>query len=167
MSGEEIKIVCAAMSSETKWIYSIIGVLVGAAISGCVAYYLSKQTREQNYYMGLMKLMGDHNWGLVREKLSPGISVTNASLGVSVVCYQHINLMFYAWLHKTIVSKDGSLEGWKRWAAAIVDGASKPANSEYASAYRDILGHKDLWPSEFVTWLGEELRMTADKFPKN
>lgn len=92
--------------------------------------------------------------------------VTNSSLGVAVVCYQHLNLIFYAWLHKTIISKDGSLDGWKRWTTAIIQGAAQPENAEYASAYRDILGHGDLFPKAYIAWLGEELGMTADKFSK-
>ena len=62
------------------------------------------------------------------------------------VCYQQLNLLLYAWLHKDIVKKDGTLNGWQRWANASVEGAKKPGNEKYGFAYRDIPVHGDLYP---------------------
>ena len=50
-----------------------------------------------------------------------------------------LNLLLYAWLHKDIVKKDGTLNGWQRWANAIVEGAKKPGNEKYGFAYRTFL----------------------------
>ena len=142
----------------------LVGTVLSATVAGSLAYFIFRKNRTQNYYSGLLKFMGDHNWNMLRDKLHAGLPISTAETKVAVVCYQHLNLLFYAWLHRDTVDADGSLAGWKNWAKAIVDGAKLQGNEQYRIAYRDILKHGDLYPVEYRQWLRKTLGISEDAF---
>lgn len=142
----------------------IIGGILGSIITGIVMWFVAQRQRKQTYYNSLIKLFEKHNWNILSQKLDPGIDILNVSPGISTVCYQHLNLFLYAWLNKSIIEKDKTLKGWKNWSKAIVDGAKKKEREEYRKCYRQILTHGDLYPSEFITWLENELGISAKAF---
>ena len=146
-------------------IAAIYGGVLGAIIAGAIAWRIGARARQHNYYSTLVKLMADHNWNCLTHKVSAGLPVTFVDEPTVTVCYQQLNLLLYAWLHKDIVKRDGTLAGWQRWANAIVEGTKKPGNEKYGFAYRDILVHGDLYPEEFRTWLKTELQLSAERFP--
>jgi hypothetical protein len=142
-----------------------LGAILGATVTGVVAWKVGTKMRRHSYYSTLLKLITDHNWNSLKEKVNAGLLITSVDQGTATICYQHINLLLYAWLHKDVIEKDGSLVGWKRWAKAIVDGAKRPGNEKYGHAYRDILDHGDLCPADFIAWLSAALEFSAERFP--
>ena len=141
-----------------------IGTLIAVTSAGAIALFVYRKNRKQNYYIGLVKLFGDHNWNLVGHKLSDGLPITGAESNIVIVCQQHLNLLFYAWLHLETIEADGSLGGWRRWASAIVEGAKLPENDQHRQAYFDILSHGDLYPQAFRDWLGQSLGLCVEAF---
>ncbi len=146
-------------------IAGIYGGLLGSFIIGTAAWFVGARARRHSYYSTLLKLMGDHNWNCLSHKISAGLPICYVDDEIATLCYQHINLLFYAWVHRGIIKKDGSLRGWKRWAEAIVEGAKLTGNEKYSLAYRDILVHGDLYPDKFRDWLKKKLAFSADRFP--
>jgi len=110
-------------------IAAIYGGVLGAIVAGAIAWRIGARARQHNYYSTLVKLMADHNWSCLTHKVSAGLPVTFVDEPTVTVCYQQLNLLLYAWLHKDIVKKDGTLNGWQRWANAIVEGAKKPGRN--------------------------------------
>jgi hypothetical protein len=145
-------------------IIALIGGLVGAVLGIIAALNIAQQNRQQQYYINWIKSISEHNWKLLEHKLDPGLAITEVGLNPRVVCYQHLNLLLLAWLHKKTIKKDGSLKGWKNWAADIVDGAKLKKNAQISSAYHYILTNRDLYPDAFISWLNEEMQLSADKF---
>jgi hypothetical protein len=135
------------------------------ALGSFITWLVGARARRHNYYSTLVKLMGDHNWNRLKAEVKSGLPVTFVDEGTATVCYQHINLLLYAWLHKDLLKKDKTLEGWKRWADAIVEGATRVGHEQYGYAYRDILVHGDVYPTAFIRWLKTELQFSADRFP--
>ena len=145
----------------------ILGVfsgIVGAVFTGVIAWFIANRNSKQRYYDSLMKLIEQHNWNLKAHSLDTGLNVKDVKPDVSIVCYQHLNILFYAWLNKSIIEKDGSLEGWKNWANEIVNGASKSDRSEFRACYRQILTHGDIYPKAYLSWLDSELGLSIKAF---
>lgn len=147
-------------------IAAILGGIAGAVVSGAVAIFVALRQRKQTYYSNLIKFFEAHNWKLLEHKLDPGITVNAEENKVSVVCYQHLNLLFFAWQNRSIIKRDGSLDGWKNWVAAISDGANEEGRETFNSCYRQILNHGDLYPKEFINWLEEKLEFSVKCFPE-
>ena len=145
-------------------IYAFFGAILGAIASAATNYFIFRRNRAQNYYSGLAKLISDHNWSLVKEKIDDGLVITGVDPKVAVVCYQHLNLLFYAWLHRDTVEADGSVRGWKNWAAAIVNGAKSADHDQYRIAYYEILRHGDLYPVAFRHWLQSTIGFSRGAF---
>src|SRR3954447_2477008 len=110
-------------TSEFPW--PLVSGLCGAIIGATVSWLVSRRTRKQNFYIALIKNVSDHNWSSLKEQIHSGLCVSAEESKVLTLCYQHINLLFFAWLHKDIITKDGSLEGWKRWAQSIILGCQQ------------------------------------------
>ena len=144
---------------------AIYGGVLGAVVSGWIAWRMATKARSHNYYSTLLKLMTDHNWNCLKAGLRSGLAVTFADEKINTLCYQHMNLMLFAWLHREIIASDGTLEGWKCWARAIVEDANREKNLMYGYAYRDILVHGDIYPPTFIAWLKTVLGLSADRFP--
>ena len=145
-------------------ISGIFGALVGALVGAWIVWKTSSKAQKQAYYGGLINYLGTHNWNLVSQKLNPGLPITNIPLEISVVCYQHLNLLFYLWLNRDIVEKDGSIKAWKNWANGIIEGAKVSGNNHFRECYHDIFSHKDLYPDEFYTWLNDKLSLSSTAF---
>lgn len=146
------------------WAAILIGACVGAVVSFAVSLSVAHGNRRHSYYDRLILTMSEHNWNLMLNGLKPGLPVTNISPGVSIVCYQHINLLFLVWLNRSYASRDGSMEGWRRWASAIKRGSKLPENEEFKACYRQILVHGDLYPAKFTRWLSDDMRFSAADF---
>ena len=149
-----------------QFFVGISGVIIGAIITGATAWYIAQKNSKQNYYNSLIKLFEQHNWNIINNKLEVGFDVHNVDTKISIVCYQHVNLFFYAYLNKSIIENDGTLDGLKNWARKIMDGAKKPDREEFRKCYRQILTHGDLYPKDFITWLEKKLEFSAIKFPE-
>lgn len=142
----------------------IAGGLIGGMITAFIALYIGSRARQQNYYGGLANLLAEHNWNRLKENIPSGLPVTQVDEKVSILCYQHIGLFLYAWMHMGIIKNDKSILGWKRWGESIVKGTQLPGNEQYGYAYRDILVHGDLYPEEFINWLSKEMNFSASQF---
>ena len=145
---------------------AMLGGILGVAISALVAIFIAKYQRKQSYYTNLIKIFETHNWSLMEYQLDSGITVNDIDNKVAIVCYQHLNILFFAWLNKSIIEKDASLNGWKNWVTAIIEGANEPNRNSFNRCYRQILTHGDLYPKEFIKWLDSELELSAKKFPE-
>jgi len=148
-------------------ISAVYGGLAGALISSIISLIVAKNNRQFSYYENLVKLFEAHNWRILEHKLDSGLNVRTENNEIAVVCYQHLNLLFFVWLNRKTARKDGSLEGWKNWAEEIIQGASKTNRIQFRNCYRQILNHGDLYPKKFIYWLDEELSISAKKFPES
>lgn len=63
---------------------AIIGGLFGAAITAAIALYIGNRERQQNYYAGLAKLLAEHNWNRLKEKIPPGLPITQVDEKTSI-----------------------------------------------------------------------------------
>ena len=142
------------------WIAVISG-LSGAIITSVIAWYLGSKTSQEKYYDSLVKLLEHHNWNMKLHGLDSGLTVKNVDPKVSVVCYQHLNILLYVWLNRKIAVKDGSMKGWKNWADEILRSCDKVEKSEYRTCYRQILTHGDIYPERFIQWLDQELGLSV------
>ena len=152
---------------EDPRLYPFLAALVAATCASAVALFIFRRNRTQNCYVSLRKLISDHNVSLLREKIGDGLPISNVDPKVVIVCNQHLNLLFYAWLNRRTIEADGSLEGWKNWSSAIVAGAKLPNNEQYRAAYFDILSHGDLYPVAFRHWLDQSLHLSNTAFTPN
>ncbi|WP_075342280.1 hypothetical protein [Tenacibaculum agarivorans] len=143
---------------------AVLGGLMGAIITGIVSYIIANRNTKKSYYNSLIKLIEQHNWNLKIHNLDSGLSVKNVDQNVSIVCYQHLNILFHVWLNKKIVKKDGTLEGWKNWAKEIVSSSKKTERKEFRDCYRQILVHGDIYPKIFLVWLDQELGISSKAF---
>ena len=146
------------------WVAILISACVGAAVSLAVSLAVAHGNRRHAYYDRLISGISEHNWKLLSNNLKPGLPVTNISPDVSIVCYQHINLLFLVWLNRSYASRDGSMEGWKRWSNAIVKGSKLPENEEFKTCYRQVLTHGDLYPKKFIRWMSEDMKFSVSDF---
>jgi len=146
------------------WIAILISAGVGATVSLFVSVFVARGNRKHAYYDKLISTISDHNWSLLTNSLSPGLPVTNISRETSIVCYQHINLLFLIWLNRTYAKRDGTMKGWKRWADAVVKGSKLPENKCFRDCYRQILSHGDGYPNLFITWLANEMSFSVADF---
>lgn len=136
----------------------------GAILGSTMTWFVGVRGRRQNYYIALVRNLVDHNWSSLREKTGSGLGISTAQEKICTVCYQHINLLFFAWLHHDIIRRDGSLDGWKHWAQTIVVGAQCSENDCFRAAYCDILTHGDIYPVKFLEWLDKTLGMSKERF---
>ena len=139
----------------------LIGGILGALFVGIISWKISKKERKQNYYLGLINLISNHNWKLKENNLNPGLKITSVPIDISIICYQHLNLLFYAWLNKSIIEMDGSIKGWKNWVDEIFSGAISTGNNQYKECYKSILTNKDLYPDDFIEWLNSEMKFSV------
>ena len=151
------------MSQNTLLLGGLIG-LFGSIVVALMAYFVGRRNRAQAYYGGLVGLISDHNWKCLTHDVRSGHTVVSKDDKVSTVCYQHLNLLFYAWLHKEVIGSDGSMDGWKNWVQAIVEGAHLSGNEAYRLSYAQILLHGDLYPGKFREWLRKEMNLYAERF---
>ncbi len=146
------------------FLLAVFGGLIGATLTGLIAWIIANRKTKQNYYNSLIKIIEQHNWNLKAHNLDSGLSVKSVDQNVSIVCHQHLNILFYAWLNRSIIEKDGSLGGWKNWTNEIVNGAEKPERKEFRDCYRQILVHGELYPKAFLIWLDQELGISPKAF---
>lgn len=144
----------------------IFGGVVGALLTILGAIFVAQAQRKQSYYSDLIKLFGAHNWNLLQHDLDSGITVRDVEDKVAVVCYQHLNILLFVWLNKSVVENDGSLKGWRNWTDAIVKGANELDRKSFKSCYRQILTHGDLYPEKFIIWLETKLKFSVKRFPE-
>jgi hypothetical protein len=153
--------------TEDPRLWAFVGAVIGATASAAMNYFIFRLNRAQNYYSGLAKMISDHNWSLVKEDVDDGLVITGVDRKVAIVCYQHLNILFYAWLHRHTIETDGSMKGWRNWATAIVNGAKTPDHKQHCIAYFQILCHGDLYPAAFLQWLESTLGLSKDAFSLN
>jgi len=146
------------------WVAILVSACVGALVSLVVSLFIARGNRKHAYYDRLISAMAEHNWNLYSNNLRSGLPVVNISPDVSIVCYQHINLLFLVWLNRYYAKSDGSMHGWQRWCGAIVNGSKLPENKETKDCYRQILTHGDLYPKMFIQWLSDEMNFSVSDF---
>lgn len=107
-------------------IFGFIGTLLGAGITAFIAWLTSQNTGKQQYYNEWIKKISNHNWNLLNNKVDPGLDISpNNQLSINVLCYEHLNLLLFAWLNKSIIKKDKTEKGWQNWVEEIKKGWTK------------------------------------------
>jgi hypothetical protein len=125
----------------------------------------SRRDLRSEYYSTLLQRFENHNWNMLGHNLNAGHPEKYDSK-VSAVCFQHINMLFFAWLNLDVIQDDGSIDGWKRWVDSLVRGAQTKEFLNYGSCYRSILQSGDLYPQRFIDWM-QELGLTPSVFTSN
>ncbi|MCK5601832.1 hypothetical protein KAR91_08190 [Candidatus Pacearchaeota archaeon] len=146
----------------------MFGGFIAAIITVFVMLRLGNKQRKQQYYMAWISQITQHNWQFIHnDKLKTGLLISpRTSKEVRILCYQHLNLLLLAWLHKGIINKDHSINGWKRWCNEMLKGAEVEGNREFAEAYSDILSSGDMYPDKFLLWLKSEMGLSPSSFKK-
>jgi len=143
----------------------IFGGLVGSLVIAIVTLHIARKNTREKYYTGLIERIEQHNWKSYENKLDPGLGITQVKPEVKIICYQHLNLLLYAYFHKDVIAKDKSIQGWKNWAESIVEGAKEQRHGQFSRCYHEILTNGDLYPSDFLNWLKKEIKLSAKAFP--
>jgi hypothetical protein len=110
-----------------------------------------------------IKAISEHNWRSLEYDLHSGLETRCEDAKIKISCYQHMNLIYMAWLHRKVVN-DNNLVDLKRWVKYIKYGANIEGNEEYSYCYFRILENKDMYPDDFIDWLKEKLNMSLDDF---
>ena len=142
---------------------SLVSGLFGALFGSAITWFISVRGRRQNYYIALVRYIIDHNWSSLRESTGSGL-ISTVDDKVRTTCLQHINLLFFAWLHFDVIKRDGSVVCWKAYAMAIVAGSQARENGSFRAAYYETLTHSHIYPPKFLKWLDKRLGMSKESF---
>ena len=140
----------------------IVGAIAGAFIAAAATWYLTTRKIRQDYYINLVSLFADNN--AQTSGSSNGLLISDVDSKVALVCYNHLNILLYVYFHRSIVTKDKTLDGWKNWTSEIIRGAQAEGNEEFRTCYRQILTSRDLYPKDFIAWLETKLDFSINKF---
>ena len=57
------------MIDDPRLVSAVVGAISGAIVSAGIALHIGRRNREGSYYSGLVKLIGDHNWNVLKDAL--------------------------------------------------------------------------------------------------
>lgn len=140
----------------------LIGGFIAAFITGFISWRIHINQNKSNYYDGLMKLLSNHNWRLSQNQDKPGLILTDVPVDVATICYQHLNILFYAWVNLKIIKKDKSIEGWKNWTKILQSNLHSDIYLTHRNCFVEIFKKSDLYPSDFIKWLRDEHSLSLE-----
>ena len=133
-----------------QWSLAAELLLVGViGLEGAAAFQHLRVSARSEYCLKLADWLQEHNWRTLENKVSTGLT-NDQQIEVDVMCYQHMNLLFLAWLYEDVMPA-AWVNGWQNFGRMIAEGwGSRP---EFKERYRRIFAIRDVYPVEFLDWL--------------
>ena len=139
--------------------------IVGALLGALIIWVSQASNRRQQRNLEWIKAISDHNWKLLQHQIDPQSKASMAGedeFKIRVICYQHLNLFFMAWLNRGLCERNKFSLGLRNWAIEIKRWANK--NKIYAKTYADIFVSEDLYSKDFINWLENKMGLSAKAF---